>query len=150
MKRASSLATLALLLAACNGASDVDGWRVALSGDTGAVNLPDLRGSQLTLRSFGREVHLDGVASAQGRVVLSVPVGFNGPEADDYEPSLFNVRWSDNEYTCVNHEDSITVSFYGTDPARGVWEGMLSCKQPDDRAEEALIVRFEGAFKQTH
>ncbi|WP_043765811.1 hypothetical protein [Algiphilus aromaticivorans] len=150
MKRRIIGAALVAALAACDGGSNVDGWRVDLDGDSGPLALSDLRGDQLTLRSFGREVHLDGVGSEQGRVVMSVPVGFNGPEKDDYKPSLFNVRWSDSEYTCVNNEDSISISFYGTDPARGVWEGQLICKRPDDNTDDAFLVYFDGAFKQTH
>lgn len=147
---AAPVAVVVAALAACDGGSHVDGWRVHLSGDTGAATLPDLQGDQLTMRSFGREVHLDGVGSEQGRVVLSVPVGFDGPEEDDYKPSLFNIRWSGSDYACVNHEDSIRIDFYGIEPARGVWEGQLSCKRPDDAPEEAFLVGFEGAFKQTH
>lgn len=147
---AASIAALAATLAACDGGSNIDGWSVELSGDTGAVSLPNLQGGQLTLRSFGRELHLDGVGSDQGRVVLSVPVGFNGPETDDYKPTLFNVRWSESEYACVNHEDSVTISFYGTEPPRGTWEGQLSCKPPGGNADNAFLVGFDGAFKQTH
>lgn len=150
MKRSMSIAALTMMLTACDGGSNVDGWRVDLDSDSGPVALSNLRGDQLTLRSFGREVHLDGVGSEHGRVVTSVPVGFNGPETDDYQPSLFNVRWSSNEYTCVNHEDSISISFYDTEPARGVWEGQLICKRPDDQSEDAFLVYFDGAFKQTH
>lgn len=150
MKYAITAAVLLAALSACDGGSNVDGWRVDLTGDTGTAKLPKLQGGQLTLRSFGREVHMDGVGSELGRVVLSVPVGFNGPEKGDYEPTLFNISWSESRYSCVNHAESVTISFYGTQPPRGVWKGQLSCRQPGESSDEAILVNFNGAFKQTH